>query len=169
MTDLQFRLEQWGEWHRRGSIKPKQTGSFEGQYRPPPCWTDPTWDRAPDPPDPDDAWEIELAARNIALRYHLALYLYYIHCSRVKLKDRGGEMAKLFRRSKLKLRMGAADAENMVGMAQVLLHEQLQAPAVVRKERAAAWIKKQLPPIVESGIEEVFDEHTYGIAGVGYG
>lgn len=150
MIDLVFRLEQWGEWHRRGSIKPKQTGSFEGQYRSPQCWEAPPMGKR-DPPNPDDAWNLELAARCVGLKYHLALYLRYVA------RRNAGEMAMDFRRSVFKLRLTSVDADNLVGSAQVRLWEQLQLPAVVRKEWAAAWIKKQLPPIVESGIEEAYE------------
>lgn len=151
MTDLQFRLEQWGEWHRRGSIKPKQTGSFEGQYRSPQPWEEapPSASRG-DPPNLDDAWEIELAARCIAIKYHFGLWARYV------LKADSVRMIGIFRQSVLNLKgFTPNDIDNFVGMAQVLLWEKLQLPAVERKERAAAWVKRQLPPIVESGIEPI--------------
>jgi hypothetical protein len=150
VIDLVWRLEQWGEWHRRGSIKPKQTGSFEGQYRSPQCWEAPPMGKR-EPPNQEDAWELETASRCIGLKYHFALYLRYVA------RRNAGEMAMDYRRSVFKMRMTSVDVDNLVGSAQVRLWEQLQAPAVVRKARAAEWVKRQLPPIVESGIEEAYE------------
>lgn len=153
MTNIQFRLTEWARWHRGGAIRRGvDIGSLEGNYRS--KQGDHWWyGLAPvvskqEAPDADDAWEIELAARCISVNYHLLLWIVYIYR-----ETDPRTIAKMLRRSKLKLRWYPQDMQFKLASAHSLIIEQLGLPAVVRMARSREWFRHINPTIVESGVE----------------
>ena len=134
MNDLDHRLRNWARWLRSWA-RQDHCRSLEGAYRSPQCW----YPREPRPerPDEEDAWDIELAARCMALHYHLLLKLHYHTHSRP-----AAISGIVFRHTRH--RMHAADIDAAIGMSQSLLLERLAWPRAMRQEQAQAWLRREL-------------------------
>lgn len=133
------RLHNWGRWLRVWTPKPDVSGNYpitltslESRYVTPlgpEEWYALTKKGKPPAPDQRDAWEIELAARVLAIRYHLVLKLRYVH------RANDGAVAKVFR-TRLKERVTSVSLDAAEAMALILLADALASPAVVRMQRA---------------------------------
>lgn len=133
------RLHNWGRWLRVWAPKPDElTGHYslrlsssEGRYIAPDVsdWREPPKQDKPPSPDQWDAWEIELGARVLPIRYHILLKLRYVH------RANDATVAKVFR-TKLKERVTSASLDATEAMALTLLTDAIAVPAVVRMQRA---------------------------------
>ena len=142
--NINVRLELWASFWR-WKLGLDQARSFEGQYRSPQHWDAPTtpthaiWLQH----EIEDANQIESAVCSLDLFHHTLLKAWYIrrrtdnHCLRAA-REAIGET----RRSK-------GNFEASLEMAKALLIQALDEPAVVRKQRASAHVRKLLglPPL----------------------
>ena len=116
-----------------------QCDSFEGAYRSPQHWHPPQ--ARPIAPLPADAWDIELAARIIAVRYHALLRLMYHAQFPAATRD---QTIRGILRRRLKWYLSPTDFMAAQGNAHALIVRALEVPAVVRKQRAQEWVRRQL-------------------------
>lgn len=156
LATLPERLENWGRfwrWH----IGQGETGSFEGQYRSPQPWDDPTFS-VPDGIDATDAQLIEGAVAVLPIFYHILLKLWHVR------QKSEAECVSVAKRSAGLERGGRVNfqADYAMGLAQ--LSAELGRPAVTRKERAREMVRKilGLPPLhptIACGIRDAQSDH----------
>ena len=129
------RLRNWARWLRYWSASRGRTPSLEGGYRSPQTWH--AQNPRPVTPDAIDAWDVEVACRILPAKYHLVLKLHH-----VRLYSHSDIAEEL--RKGLGLRVYAKDVPAILAMANSLLNEALDMPAVVRMTRAQALVRKVL-------------------------
>jgi len=141
---LEQRLDAWGRV-LRWRARQKQAGSKEGAYRSPQHWEPPTLDKPPPSPDEArDADEIEQAVCGLSMRYHALLRAWYVHQARAE------SMIRIARKIGF-VRPTMNEVEAAMAMGKALLVKQLELPAAVRKQRAKAWVEKNIVRAIDFG------------------
>jgi hypothetical protein len=137
--ELRLRLDNWGRVLR---VYPQlgRAESFEGCYRSPQFEH---WEVGSAPKgslldvDPDDAWEIEVATRIVAMRYHWLLRLQHVHKASPQSICRQAA-------ARFGWRFYPSELDAKLAMAYALLDDALRLPAAVRKARALEWVRREL-------------------------
>jgi hypothetical protein len=142
---LQHRLENWGVVWRTGSLRydPYARG-FVGAvechhgdwYRSPQPWHEPA--RAKLVPDVDDAGAIESAVCALDVFHHLILKGWYVR------KWHPGKVLRVANKRCSSPRCGRGAFDAALGMAHAMLTVELERPAVVRRQRAVAYVRAAL-------------------------